>query len=64
MKAGIGIISLLTGIAMMDSDKLFIPVALIIIGLVLVLTEKGVTDEPKINDYTRHDASYPSYLKR
>ena len=63
IKAGIGIVMMLLGMSMCDSDNMIIPIVMLLIGMVLCL--KGARDEEvKTHDYTGHDASYPSYLKR
>ena len=64
MKGGLGIISLLIGVAGMDSENLTIPIILSIIGLILLAIEGRRSEKNVKRDYTNHTCSYPSYFKR
>ena len=64
MKGGIGIISLMIGVAGMDSDNLAIPIVLTLIGLALIAWEGGKIEKNDKHDYRNHDSSYPCYFDK
>ena len=63
MKGGIGIISLLIGVAGMDSENLTIPIILSIIGLILLAIEGRRIEKNGKHDYSNHTCDYPCYFR-